>query len=125
MVALIINPETGVTIKDVNGWEDIVKSINADFFDVARLYFEEDSKRIVFDFYVDDIGYFKDLHPCVISSNYPALIGTVLIAKSDASGEELSLTPEDLSLITRHLYYYTPDHEDETKHFYVLRGTAR
>ena len=125
MVSLIINPETGVTIKDVNGWAEIVKTINADFFDVAMLYFEDDLDRMVFDFYVDDLGYFKDLYPCVVSSNYPQLVGTVLIAKSDSNGEELSLTPEDLSLITKHIYTYTPDPEDETKHFYVLRGTAR
>lgn len=125
MVSLIINPETGVIVKDVNGWEDIVRCINAEFFDVARLYFEDDLNRMVFDFYVDDIGYFKDLQPCVVSSNYPPLVGTVLIAKSDSNGNELSLTPEDFSLITKHIYYYTPDPEDETKHFYVLRGTAR
>lgn len=125
MVSLIINPETGVTIKDVNGWEEIVKCINADFFDVTRLYFEDDNERRVFDFYVDDIGYFKNLTPSVQSTNYPVLVGTVLIGKTDSMGEDLSLTPFDISLITKHIYYYTPDPEDETKHFYVLRGTAR
>ena len=124
MVALIINPETGVTIKDVNGWEEITKSINADLFDVARLYFEDDNNRQVFDFYVDDIGYFKELYPSIKSSNYPVIVGTVLIGKSDNMGKDLSLTPDDISLICKHLYYYTPDPEDETKHFYVLRGTA-
>lgn len=125
MVALIINPETGVVVKDVNEWEDIVRCISADFFDVVQLYFEDDKHRMRFDFYVDDIGYFKDLQVCVVSSNYPPLVGTVLIAKTDEAGNELSLTPSDISLITKHLYYYTPDPEDETKHFYVLRGTAR
>ena len=125
MVALAINPVTGVIVKDVNGWEDIIRCINAEFFDVVQLYFEDDKHRMRFDFYADDIGYFKDLQVCVVSSNYPPLVGTVLIAKSDEAGEELSLTPDDLALINRHIQYYTPDPEDETKHFYVLRGTAR
>lgn len=125
MVALAINPETGVVVKDVNECEDIVRCINADFFDVVQLYFEDDKNRMRFDFYVDDIGYFKDLQVCVVSSNYPPLVGTVLIAKSDAMGKELSLTPDDLAQIIRHIQYYTPDPKDETKHFYILRGTAR
>lgn len=125
MVSVIVNPLDGINVKSVVEWENIIKEIGCDFFDVVSLYFYDDPEKTQYDFYVDDLGYYKNYEPSVLSGNYPALVGTCVIKKHDDTGEDVSLEMDDVIKIVSHLYNYNPDPEDLTKVYYVLRGTMR
>jgi hypothetical protein len=127
MLALIIKPYNAeVIIKQVEGWEEIVKSINCDFFDVVRMWFKDDKDRVPYDIYVDDIGYFKET-TCVsvLSENYPPIVGTILIGRSDKEGNEMSLTVEDIAKILRHVNYYSGSKDSAGIRYCYLGGVIR
>lgn len=125
MLSVIINPVQGITVKSVSEWENIIKEIRCDFFDVVSLYFKDDPEQVQYDFYVDDLGYYKNYEPSVLSENYPGLVGTTVIKRHDETGEDVSLEMEDVIKIVSHIYVYNPDPEDLTKIYFVLRGTKR
>lgn len=127
MLALVIKPYNAeVIIKEVEGWEEIVKSIECDFFDVVRMWFTDDKERIPYDIYVDDIGYFKE-NTCVsvVPANYPPLVGTVLIGRTDREGNEMSLTVDDIAKILRHINYYPGCKESAGVRYCYLGGVIR
>lgn len=86
--------EVGIT-----GIDDIYRQIGANIFDIATRQIGNDSKR-VYDIYVDDMGLLK-------RGNYISaygdpdciLVGDILIAKHDLSGEMVSLTLDDIAYI--------------------------
>ena len=125
MLSLIISPTEGVTVKSVSEWENIIKEIRCDFFDVVSLYFEDDPEQVQYDFYVDDLGYYKNYEPVVLSDNYPGLVGTTVIKRHDETGDDVSLEMEDIVKIVSHIFVYNPDPEDLTNYYFCLRGTKR
>lgn len=125
MLSLILNPQTGtVSIKHVYGYEEIAHSIDADFFDVVRFRFTDDVTNVYYDFYVDDIGYFKEkLSPSVVPTNYPVLVGTVLIGKSDQGGNEADLSDIDVLKIIRHIVWHRT--QEDRAGFAFIKGVSR
>lgn len=125
MLSLIINPVKGISVKTVSEWENIINEIKCDFFDVVSMYFYDDPNHVQYDFYVDDLGYYKNYEPVALSGNYPALVGTTVIKRHDEHGEDVSLDEKDIIKIVSHIYVYNPDPEDLTKFYFCLRGTMR
>lgn len=124
MVSIIVDPEKGIGITDLEGYEQINKAINATGFDVVRMFFPEDKDRVLYDVYVDEIGLYKDLTVSIIPVNYPAIVGPVVFSRSNAAGESVSLTAEDCIKIFTHIQYYHPDKEDHTKVFCIMTGVC-
>ena len=126
MLRIIFNPTEGMIVKNMpDSWEAIPQEIGCDFFDVVSFYFDDDKEGTIYDFYIDDIGNYKNLVTSVIPTDYPALVGTVVIGKSNSEGEDLNLTFSDMAKIFNHMQAYNPDKEDETKIFFFIKGVSR
>lgn len=98
--ALALNPVTHKCEEvGISGLDDIYKAIGASIFDIATRQIGDDPKRI-YDIYVDDIGLLKrENHISAFGSPDCFLVGNIVIAKHDETGEMLSLTQDDISYI--------------------------
>lgn len=83
----------------ISGIDDIYKEIGADVFDIAVRQIGHDPKR-VYDIYVDDMGLLKrENYISAYGDHNCFLVGDIVIAKHDLSGEMVSLTPDDIAYI--------------------------
>lgn len=102
MKSLLLDAYKGLEVVDINDFHDILDAINAGCFDVIRLQIGSDDKAI-YDIYCDDDGLFKsDTTATAYSKNLePLLVGNLLIAQSDDSGEQIPLTNDDIEYIAQ------------------------
>lgn len=102
--ALALHPVTHICEEvGISGIDDICKEIGASIFDIATRQIGNDQKR-VYDIYVDDMGLLKrENHVSAYGDPNCFLVGDILVAKHDNSGEMLSLTDDDIEYITSYV----------------------
>lgn len=83
----------------ISGIDDIYKEIGVPVFDIAVRQIGHDPRR-VYDIYVDDNGLLKSVNYISAYGGPDCfLVGDIVIAKHDESGEMLSLTQDDICYI--------------------------
>lgn len=96
---------------------DFYRELNADLFDIAK-------RKIggkYYDIFCDDIGLWRD-NPVVsaIDSNMkPMLVGNLVFANHDSTGETTSLTEEDVERIVHNLYLVKSAGDDK-EHMVIM-----
>lgn len=100
---IILNPKSGVSFGLCKKLDDFYKAIDCTTIDIAR-------RRIcgkMFDIFVDDEGLLKDGYETCVSAVIdedgtirPNLVGTLVFANHDESGETTDLSLDDTLLIS-------------------------
>lgn len=100
---------TGLKEIECNNLDDYYKALKCECFDIAHR--DVDGKR--FDIFVDDVGLFVDnpIPSALDKFMKPALVGNLIFANHDESGNTTSLSDEDIAHIKAHsLTIYDFDH---------------
>ena len=93
-----------MSIVYISSLDDIYKAINAKTFDIVDRQIGRDKNRI-YSIYCDDLGRLKpDNHLSAYGNEHCYLVGDLLIAKHDESGEMIDLSYSDIDYIGKQIY---------------------
>ena len=107
MQALLLESTGGFTVVDIHEFHDILDNLKVGCFDIVRLQIGSNPEA-VYDIYCDDEGLLKD-NPIVTAFGKnlePLLVGNLLIAQSNAYGEQVAFTNEDITYIRQFCLRY-------------------
>lgn len=97
-----LNPMDAVREVKVEKLDDYYKFLNCDTFDIANR--QVGNSR--YDLFVDDEGLFRQnprISAVIDSTQEPALVGNIIFAKRDTSGETVGLTDVDIHNIKNNI----------------------
>lgn len=93
-----------LSIVYISTLEDIYTAINAEAFDIVDRQIGLNKDRI-YSIYCDDLGRLKpDNHLSAYGDEHCYLVGDLLIAKHNESGEMVDLTESDIDYIGKQIY---------------------
>ncbi len=105
MIGLLLKPEKQkISEYDYSTHKDIEKAVNSIMFSVVYRHIGTD-KSPIYTIYIDDIGRFRNPQytSAFNTDDSTRLVGNLLIARTDAYGNDVDLTDNDIKLIKESL----------------------